>query len=74
MAVGVYVHCYVYPNSASMEKLPLKIEGEGVWDPIFSLVKIANLPELLMWSLDLVTALLMAILGGVFWVEVRFKD
>ncbi len=25
--------------------------GEGVWDPIFSLVKIANLPKLLMWSL-----------------------
>ncbi len=29
MAVDVYVHCYLYPNSTSMEKLPLKIEGEG---------------------------------------------
>ncbi len=29
--------------------------GEGVWDPIFSLVKIANLPELLMWSLIHIT-------------------
>ena len=29
MAVSVYVHCYLYPNSASTEKLPLKIEGGG---------------------------------------------
>ncbi len=35
MAVGVYVHCYVYPNSTSMEKLPLKIEGAGGLRPDF---------------------------------------
>ena len=29
MAVGVYVHCYLYPTEKSMEKLQLKIEGEG---------------------------------------------
>ena len=40
MDLGVYVHCYLYHNS---RKLPLKIEGEGVWDSIFSLVKIAQI-------------------------------
>ncbi len=35
-------------NTLSMEKLQLKIEGEVVWEQIFSLGKIANLPELLM--------------------------
>ncbi len=29
MAVGVYEHCYLYPNSISTEKLPPKIEGGG---------------------------------------------
>ncbi len=27
VAVDVYAHCYLYPNSTSTEKLPLKIEG-----------------------------------------------
>ena len=35
MALGVYVNCYLYQNSTSTEELPLKIEGEEVWDPIF---------------------------------------
>ncbi len=26
----MYTAQYLYPNSSSMEKLPLKIEGEGV--------------------------------------------
>ena len=29
MALGVYVHCYLYHNSTSTEKLSLKIEGGG---------------------------------------------
>ncbi len=29
MAEGVYVHGYLYPNSASTAKLRLKIEGGG---------------------------------------------
>ncbi len=29
MGVDVYAHCYLYRNSMSTEKLPLKIEGGG---------------------------------------------
>ena len=29
MAMNGYEHCYLQPNSASTEKLPLKIEGGG---------------------------------------------
>ena len=35
IAVCVYVHCYLYPNFTSTEKLPLKIEGGGGLRPNF---------------------------------------
>ncbi len=44
---------YFYPQFHVHEKIATKNwGGKGVWDPIFSIVKIANLPELLTWSLN----------------------
>ncbi len=66
---------YTARYTASMEKLPLKTEGgEGVWQLIFSPLKIATLPELLMSSLTLVEGNLFHLQNsGLEMIKLLFK-